>query len=72
MVHIVNYTQQYFVHISYIYILYDLYLVIYSWFFVWYFRSIGCVKSFVPLGSQNGLSGVDPLQSPKAWHPLWY
>ena len=26
-------------------------------------RSIGCVKSFVPLGSQNGLSGVDHLQS---------
>ena len=23
-------------------------------------RSIGCVKSFVPLGSQNGLSGVAP------------
>ena len=37
---------------------------------VFFFRSIGCVKSFVPLGSQNGLSGVDHLQSPKAWHPL--
>ena len=30
------------------------------------------VKSFVPLGLQNGLSDVDHLQSPKAWHPLWY
>ena len=37
-----------------------------------FFPSIGCVKSFVPLGSQNGLSDVDHLQSPKAWHPLWY
>ena len=40
--------------------------------FDFFFRSIGCVKSFVPLGSQNGLSDVDHLQSPKAWHPLWY
>ena len=31
-----------------------------------FFRSIGCVKSFVPLGSQNGLSGVDHLQSPQS------
>ena len=37
-----------------------------------FFRSIGCIKSFFLLGSQNGLSGVDHLQSPKAWHPLWY
>ena len=43
------------------------------YFFNYYFfRSIACVKSFVPSGSQNGLSGVDHLQSPKAWHPLWY
>ena len=26
----------------------------------------------IPLGSQNGLSGVDHLQSTTAWHPLWY
>ena len=30
------------------------------------FRSIGCVKSFVPLGSQNVLSGVDHLQNPNS------
>ena len=41
-------------------------------FFVKINCSIGCVKSFVPLASQNGLSGVDHLHSPKAWHPLWY
>ena len=35
-----------------------------------FFRLIVCVKSFVPLGSQNGLSGADHLQSPKAWHPF--
>ena len=35
-------------------------------------RSIGWFKSVVPLVSQNGLSDVDHLQSPKAWHPLWY
>ena len=41
-------------------------------FFLSFSRSIGCVKSFVRLVLQNGLSGVDHLQSPKAWHPLWY
>ena len=40
--------------------------------FLFFSRSIGCVKSFVPLGSQNGLSDVDHLQSPKAWHPFGY
>ena len=34
-------------------------------FFVFCFRSIGCDKSFVLLGSQNGLSGDDHCRAPK-------